>query len=291
MRHLAWIVGALAAASIVALWWLGSALSAPANRTVRPPPPELALAPITFASGSGGELGAWIAAGAPGRGSIVLAHAVRGDRAQMLGRARFLLAAGYGVLLFDAQAHGESAGDRITFGLREAHDARAAVATARARLPAGPVAYLGVSQGGAAALLGSEPLAVEALIVEAVYPALREAIRDRIAIRLGPLADAIAPLLIAQLPLRLGVAADAIAPIEGIRRVRAPLLLVAGDRDRHTPLAESERLFAAAEGPKEMWILHRAAHVDFHAFAPVEYERRVLEFLARAFAPHGRSGP
>ena len=224
-------------------------------------------------------------AGMAGLGSVVLAHGVRSDRTQMLGRARFLRAAGYGVLLFDAQAHGESAGDRITFGLREAHDARAAVAAARARLPAGPVAYLGVSQGGAAALLGSEPLAVDALILEAVYPTLREAIRDRIEIRLGPLADALAPLLVAQIPLRLGVGADEIAPIEGIRRAHAPLLLIAGGADRHTPLAESERLFAAAPPPKEMWVLQGATHVDFHALSPVEYERRVLGFLARALAP------
>jgi uncharacterized protein len=285
MKRVAWIAAALACAALAALWWLGSALSAPANRALPKPPPDLALAPIAFTSRSGGEIHAWLAAGVPGRGSVVLAHAVRSDRTQMLARARFLRAAGYGVLLFDAQAHGESAGDRITFGLREAHDARAAVAAARASLPPGRIAYLGVSQGGAAALLGSEPLAVEALILEAVYPTLRDAIRDRIAIRLGPLAGALAPLLVAQIPVRLGVDADAIAPIAGIRHVRVPLLLIAGGADRHTPLVESQRLFDAAPEPKEVWILPQAAHVDFHADAPAEYERRVLGFLARTLEP------
>jgi alpha-beta hydrolase superfamily lysophospholipase len=64
-----------------------------------------------------------------------MAHAVRADRRSMLGRAEFLHRAGYSVLLFDAQAHGESPGDRITFGYLEALDAAAAVSFAVARDP------------------------------------------------------------------------------------------------------------------------------------------------------------
>ena len=80
----------------------------------------------------------------------------------------------------------------------------------------------------------------------------------------------------------LAVPTDAIAPIDGIRRVRAPLLVIAGERDRHTLLSESERLFEAASAPKQLWVVPGAAHQDFHGFAREEYERRVLEFLERA---------
>jgi fermentation-respiration switch protein FrsA (DUF1100 family) len=211
----------------------------------------------------------------------VLAHSVRSDRREMLGRARFLRSAGHALLLFDQQAHGESPGQQITFGLLESHDARAAVAEARARWPHERIGYLGVSQGGAAALLGSEPLAVDALVIEAVYPTLRDAVTDRIAIRLGPLAPLLAPLLLVQTKLRVGVEADVIAPIRGIPAIRAPLLLLAGARDQHTTLEESKRLFAAAPEPKEIWILPEARHQDFHRLEPVEYEQRVGAFFAR----------
>ena len=72
-----------------------------------------------------------------------------------------------------------------------------------------------------------------------------------------------------------------IAPIEGIRHIRAPLLLIAGDRDRHTLLSQSRRLFEAAPEPKSLWVVPGAAHVSFHDFSPDAYERRVLEFLER----------
>ena len=54
-------------------------------------------------------------------------HGVRANRLVMLARARFLHKAGYAVLLFDFQAHGESSGKRITFGHLEGLDASAAV--------------------------------------------------------------------------------------------------------------------------------------------------------------------
>jgi uncharacterized protein len=281
-RTIAFAAIAAAGAGIAAAWWLGSQLTAPARHAVGPPPPTLGADPISFPSASGSQVHGWIAAGDAGRGVVVLAHSVRSSRLEMADRAAFLRRAGYGVLLFDAQAHGESPGERITFGHLESRDARAAVSLVRDRSPGEKVAYLGVSQGGAAALLGEDPLDVDALLLEAVYPTLREAVVARIGIRLGPLAPLLAPLLLAQVQLRLGVDPDALAPIEGIRRIHEPLLLIAGEQDRHTPLAQSQRLFDAAPDPKQLWVVPGAAHVNFHRFAPEEYERRVLDFLANA---------
>jgi fermentation-respiration switch protein FrsA (DUF1100 family) len=118
-------------------------------------------------------------------------------------------------------------------------------------------------------------------VLEAVYPTLHDAVVARIRIRLGPLAPLLAPLLLAQVRLRLGVDPDALAPIEGIRRIHEPLLLIAGERDLHTPLAESQRLLDAAPDPEQLWVVPGASHENFHRFAPEKYEPLVLDFLAR----------
>src|SRR5437870_2655378 len=48
----------------------------------------------------------------------------------------------------------------------------------------------------------------------------------------------------------------------------------------HTTQAGTRRLFAAARAePKSPWIVPGAAHVDLHAFARTDYERRVGGFL------------
>jgi len=283
-----WIARALLLAlafAAGAAWTLGGRLSAPAPRRIGPPPEALAGASeVAFESASGSRVRGWLAPGT-GRGSVVLAHPVRADRRSMLGRARFLREAGYTVLLYDAQAHGESPGARVTFGHLEARDAAAAVAFARARDPEAPVAFLGVSLGAASALLGPSPLPVEALVVEAVHRTLREAVENRLAIRLGPPGRLLAPLLLLQVAPRLGVPVEALDPVRGIPAVGAPLLLVAGERDRHATLAQAQALFEAAPEPKELWVVAGAAHEDFHRVAREAYERTLLAFLARALAP------
>src|SRR5262245_21639142 len=110
-----------------AVWWTGSLLSRPVNHSVGAIPTYLQGREIEFESGSGSKLRGWLIQGRKGAGAVVLLHGFRNDRRQMLARASFLSGAGYGVLLFDFQAHGESPGNRITIGYLESRDAQAAV--------------------------------------------------------------------------------------------------------------------------------------------------------------------
>lgn len=162
-RRLILAGGALLVAALAAVWLAGSVLTAPARSAVGDLPGGMSGRGVVFQSGSGATLRGWLLPGERGAGAVVLMHGIRGSRAQMLSRARFLRAAGYGVLLFDFQAHGESTGGRITAGYLESRDARAAVELARASFPGEKIGVLGVSLGGAAALLASPPLDAEAL--------------------------------------------------------------------------------------------------------------------------------
>jgi fermentation-respiration switch protein FrsA (DUF1100 family) len=84
-----------------------------------------------------------------------------------------------------------------------------------------------------------------------------------------------------QIEPRLGVSLDHLRPIERIASLGAPVLLIHGDLDRHTSLAEAKRLFNAAAEPKEFWEVKGAAHVNLHRFAKQDYEQRVAAWFAR----------
>jgi fermentation-respiration switch protein FrsA (DUF1100 family) len=258
----------------------GSRLIAPV-RYHGPEPSDLPVEEVRFKSLTGSELVGWLAGPESASSAVVLMHGVRGNRRQMLDRGRFLVEQGYAVLLFDFQAHGESEGDAITFGYREAKDAQAAVAFLRARRPEARIAAIGSSIGGAATLLGDVPLAVDALVIESVYATLDEAVRNRLRKHLGAAGPWLAPLLTLQLGPRLGVRSGDLCPIDHAPAVTVPTLLIAGSGDRVTPAAESSRLFEALGGPKELWLVEGADHEDLCAFAPAEYRERVLGFLAR----------
>ena len=279
---LATLAACLAIALFLSLLWLaGSALSAPVNQTIGTLPSDLHGQSVQFSSQSGSLIHGWLLTGQKGAGVVVLMHSVRSNRLSMVDRARFLSRTGYSVLLFDFQAHGESPGQHITFGYLESKDAQAAVQYIRDKLPDEKIGVIGVSMGGAAALLASPPLDVKALVLEMVYPTIDEAIADRFKIRLGAWGEALAPLLSLQLRPRLGVSANQLRPIEHVASLREPKLFIVGAEDQHTTLAESKRMYDAASEPKEIWVVDGAAHTDLHARAGAEYERRVLAFLRK----------
>ena len=262
-------------------WWAAGRWSAADHRSVGPPPSDLPARAVEFPNAAGDTLRGWFVAGRPGGGAVVLMHGSHANRRAMLGQARLLQAHGYAVLLFDFGAYGESAGAGTTFGYGEAADAAAAVALLRTLAPGERVGAIGFSLGGAAALLGDRPLPVDALVLEAVYADIRDAVAHRLRLRFGAVGPWLAPLLTLQIAPRLGIRLDQLRPADAIARVHVPVLIIAGSADPRATVADAQRLFAAAHEPKELWIVPGATHQSFHRFAPAEYERRVLTFLDR----------
>jgi fermentation-respiration switch protein FrsA (DUF1100 family) len=267
--------------AVLLIWLAGGFLAGPARANVGKPPAGLSGQEVQIASRSGAELKGWRVPGEYGRGVVILMHGVRSNRESMVERAKFLSAAGYGVLLFDFQAHGESGGDRITFGYLESRDAASAVELIRLEKPLERIGVIGVSLGGAASLLADPPLDVQAMVLESVYPTIEEAVSDRLTMRLGDWAGVLTPLLTAQLKPRIGIGVDQLRPIEAAKTVRTPKLFIFGTEDRHTRLDESQRLLAAASAPKESWAIDGAAHVDLCDFAKNDYRARILNFFGK----------
>lgn len=262
-----------------AMYAAGSYLTAPNPSVIGEPPADLAGEVVMIPSRSGSLLHGWYLPGEKGAGAIVLLHSLHGSRLSMLSRARLLHDAHYNALLFDFQANGESSGKHVTFGYLESIDARAAVDYMRTRQPDGKIGVIGMSMGGAAAIMAEPSLAIDALVVEAVYPSLDHAIAERLTMRLGSWSSILAPALTFQIKPRLGFEASALRPIAHVASLHMPKIFIAGSQDLHTRLDESRQLFMAASEPKEFWPVEGAAHVDLYTYAPKEYADRVLAFL------------
>lgn len=261
-------------------WMVAGALVAPCPSIVGDPPRDMDAVSFSVPSDSGSTIQGWHVRSDADRAVVVLLHGIRGSRMAMTDRARMLHAAGYSIVAIDLQAHGESPGKAITAGHLEKFDVQAAVAFAKRQHPGAPLAVVGVSLGGAAAVLGS-PLGIDALVLEAVYPSIDVAIHNRVAKKLGPLSPVAEAILLWQLKARLGISPSQLRPIEHVPAVGCPILILSGLADEHTTVSDTQALFDAAVAPKEMWLVDRAAHVDLFGLEPAQYEDRVLGFLAR----------
>jgi fermentation-respiration switch protein FrsA (DUF1100 family) len=261
-------------------------MTRPARAVIGSLPEGLTVETVAFRSGNGSMIRGWYLPGREGAGAVALFHGVRGNRAAALPRMRFLNAAGYGALAIDFQAHGESEGSLITFGRRESFDASAAIAWLRSRT-SGPIAAMGASLGGAALLLGDRLPPVDAIILEEVYPTIDQAVRHRMERRLGAFGRSIAPLYLRIGEIVTGIRREELRPIERMPHLTMPVFVMGGTLDPSTPIEETRAMFHAARGDRELWEVEGAGHLDLHAFAPEDYEQRVLAFLRRSLTAAG----
>jgi len=120
---------------------------------------------------------------------------------------------------------------------------------------------------------------VDVIVLESVYPTVTEAVHNRIQMRLGFLHHVVAPLFLIQLKPRLDISPHQLRPIAELQNIQCPILIASGDRDAHTTIAETNRMFAAANEPKKRVIFDGAGHVDLLAHDPTKYEDDLLGYI------------
>lgn len=194
---------------------------------------------------------------------------------------------GYSILLFDARGMGASDG-AASLGALEWQDYLGAVEYPKG-LGVQGVAFCGTSQGGAAAILAAArtPAAL-AVVAESPYASWQEMrysaahVQSRVP---EPAALPLSRLIAWWVQLRLSFREGDAEPASAIGRISPrAVLLIAGPHAPYIPMAETERLFAAAGEPKELWAIPEAGHTQGLERRPAEYEARVIAFLDRRLA-------
>jgi pimeloyl-ACP methyl ester carboxylesterase len=286
-RRIALLCGAIVLVGGLALSWIAGSFMV-RGEAAAVPPAEAPARDLRIRTGDGLTLAAtyW-----PGRRpvspAILLLHGVKASRASTASTAAWLSGLGYAALTVDFRGHGESDMAERSFGLRESSDARSAFEWLKRRQRGARVAVIGHSLGGAAALLGpSGPLPADALVLQAVYPDIRRAVRNRISARLTAApARLLEPLLSFQSKPRFGVLPGDLSPLEALRRYRGPVFVLGGEDDLYTPPAETRALFAAAPGPKGLWLVPGRGHSAMGELGDETYRDRIRRFLERTIGP------
>jgi dipeptidyl aminopeptidase/acylaminoacyl peptidase len=260
----------------------------PPRMAITQTPADLGIASyqdVSFVTSDGLTIRGWLIPGTnpvPGRAGalIILGHGNAANRQEMLGEAAILAAHGYGVLLFDWRAEGQSDGAMVSFGQFETRDLRAAVdfALAQPGVQPGKIGALGLSLGGSAMTLGAaQDDRIKAVIIEASFTTLADvaAWRTRWLPLVGPLAVELGQR-------QAGVDAGAVRPVDAICKISPrPVLLIYGANDDYITPGSGPQMFAAACDPKELWIVPGAGHGGYLDAQPVEYAARIVGFFDR----------
>jgi dienelactone hydrolase len=252
--------------------------------SVSPADLDLPYIEITLPTDDGLSLSGWYVPSANGA-AVILAHAFNGNRTGVMYHASLLAKHGYGVLLYDMRAHGESDGGLYAWGWDTKRDVFAAVAFLESRPEVDPrrIGAAGLSSGARAVLYAAaENDGISAVVAEGCgQPTFADWWASS-----SPEEWIWAPSVwitytIAEVATGNWNPASLLEEVPDISPV--PILFIAAGEDQ----AYNRVLFAAAKEPKTIWLRNESGHIDALFVHHDEYENRVIGFLDQALLSGG----
>ena len=223
---------------------------------------------IKFSSGDGTPLTGLFfpAAGAP-LATVVHFHGNAQNMTAHYPYSAWLAREGFNVFIFDYRGYGRSEGRVSEEGTYR--DGEAALKYLRNREEIDPrrIVFFGRSLGAAVAADLATREECLALILETPFVSIREMAKAAFPfLPIGPL-----------LRIRYDVA-------EKIKKAKAPILVLHGDKDEVVPFEQGKRVFETASQPKEFYAIRGAHHNDTYIVGGDAYFAALKDFIDRATA-------
>ena len=227
---------------------------------------------VDLVTDDGIRLAAWYTP--PKNGAVILlAHGYGDNRPEWV--YEMLVKRDYGVLAWDARAHGESEGEISTMGYLEVLDVKAALEYALRQPDVQHVGAWGGSMGAATLIRATARFPqIEALFVDSSFDSLDDEFDFLVPYPLiNPLAKVIAQV-------ETGISLDEVSPLNEIGKITPrPVYIVHSMADIVAPPEAGEKLFEAANEPKFLWLEQDAPHLAIYLDNPRRYQRRLADFF------------
>lgn len=232
---------------------------------------------VSFKSTEDIDLQGWWMPHPNPQATVVFVHGYGRNREQRDMSLKLLLPdlhdRGFNVLMFDLRASGLSEGKRVTIGVKEQDDVKAAIEFAKSKSNA-PVILHGISMGAATVLSVSDEVDVSAIIADSPFSDLE----DYLSTNLSTWSDLpnfpFTPIIVTVTPWFTGLDPGLVRPIEDVKKAKMPILLIHSKGDDAIPVSESEKL---AEANKD--IIFVPTDNDGHLQSLKEHEELYKETM------------
>lgn len=212
---------------------------------------------VMLRAADGTNVIAWTVPPKENRSVVVYLHGNGGSLAHRVARFRRLVDDGTGLVALSYRGYGGSEGSPTEEGLIA--DARAAYEFARSTYPKANIVLWGESLGTGVAVALAAEQDVAAVILEAPFTSTRD------------VASSAYPFLPVTFLMK-----DQFRSDERIGRVRAPVLVMHGERDRVVPFRLGEQLYAMANQPKDFVRFADGGHEDLDRYDHLAAARKFI---------------
>jgi len=223
--------------------------------------------------------------------TVLLVHGYRSNRrSEYAAIAKFLLEAGYNILMVDDRAHGESEGKYVGFGCLDREDCYRWLQYLDKRFEGKQKLFLhGVSMGASTVLMASSmnlPSTVKGIIGDCGFTVPMEEFLHVANKRVQGLKNSFllkAFMYLVSLTSKViaGYGFNDCSAKACVAKTKIPVFIIHGDQDDFVPTYMGKEIYEACNAPKELWLAEGAAHAESYYVQREEYERRVLEFYGK----------
>ena len=233
---------------------------------------DISYRSLDLVTEDGIRLSAWYTP--PRNGAVILlAHGYGDNRPEWV--YELLAKKGYGVIAWDARAHGESDGEISTIGYLEVLDVKAALEFVLSQAEVEHIGAWGGSMGGATLIRAAADFPeIEALWIDSSFASLDDEFDFLVPYPfINPLAKTLAQI-------ETGINLNEIDPIGDIAKISPrPVYIVHGTGDTVAPPDAGKKLYEAANEPRFLWEAENVPHLSVYLDNPRRYKRRLLGFF------------
>ena len=217
---------------------------------------------------------------------VILASGYGDTQDQMLSIAEFLHRAGFSVLTYNSRARVPSGGKYVTVGALEQNDVVSVVnyAAGRSDVDANRIGILGISMGGASAILAAaKDKRIRAVVDDSGFSDAPRVISTAFEHFVHLPAFPFAPITVTIADLRAGIDMSRVRPMDVIGEISPrPVLIIHEQGDSVALVDNSLRNFASAGQPKQLWLVPGSGHGKAQIIAKSQYQSRVTSFFDAA---------
>jgi len=256
-------------------------LGLPNPRPADGPAPAVPYEEVQLAAADGTRLAAWYVPVAEPRGTVALFHGYHSQRAGLHTEAAIFRKLGFNTLQLDFRGSGASQGNYTSVGYDEAQDVKATYDYLRQQDRNRRLYLYGTSMGAVSVLRALRQYAdvqPEGLLLECPFGTLLNASEGRLRSLQLP-EEPLSHLIVFSGSLINGFWGFSHDAVGYAKAVRVPTLLQWGEQDPRVSRRETEAIFAALRGPKQLVTYPGAGHESYARQDSVRWTQAVAAFL------------
>jgi len=238
---------------------------------------------VEYTSKDGLTLPAWYMPVAGATNTVLLVHGRGASRHEGMRYAKPLVGAGYNVLAIDMRHPRQGEGIISTMGFYERNDVIAALDYIKNRTPKNEIGIMGFSMGAATSIaVMAEDHRIKTGVFNSGFANVTDVLTESAA-RMHSLPKyPLMPAVMSLFAFRSGVDTDLINPESYIAKISPrPVFIMHGTSDKTVGFTHGERLFSAAQAPKEFWAVEGGEHTRLWQSNPTLAVNKVLSFFKK----------